>query len=58
MILDGQTSRKPFNGILKARKNNINILALHPHNGHKMQPPDLDLFGSLKKLYTKNVIIT
>lgn len=53
LILDGPTSHKSLNAVIKARKNNITLLTLPPHCSHRLQPLDLTFFGPFKNQYAK-----
>ncbi|XP_018566588.1 uncharacterized protein LOC108907404 [Anoplophora glabripennis] len=53
LILDGHTSHKQLEGVLKARENHIVMVTIPPHCSHRIQPLDLTFFGPFKNQYAR-----
>jgi hypothetical protein len=51
LIMDGHSSHKSLEVILKAKENNVILLCIPAHTSHKLQPLDKSFFGPMKMFY-------
>ena len=56
LTYDGNNSHIDVGLIQKARKGNVIILKLPPHNSHVLQPMDLSVFSPLKLMWDEDKI--
>ena len=52
LILDNHKSHLTIDFIDKAKENEVHLLTKPPHTSHKLQPPDISVYGQFKRQYT------
>jgi len=55
LVIDNHKSHVTLDAVTFARENGIDILTLHPHTTHKMQPLDVAVYSSFKSFYNRGL---